>query len=225
MTTRAFRPPLAAAILSLTAFLVLMALGIWQVQRLEWKTAMLAVIHDSMQKPPVPLPEDADKSWEYRRVTLAGHFLYDHEFLLGPRTLDGVSGYHMIVPFQRLSGGEVLVDRGWVSDATMSKVERPQGTLKIEGIVQLPHPGSFTPDNNPAKGAWFWADISAMAAAAHLDHVAPVLVNIAEKKEGVYPVAGKVEVNIPNDHKQYAIFWFAMAFVSQIIFYLRFRNA
>jgi cytochrome oxidase assembly protein ShyY1 len=57
-----------------------------------------------------------------------------------------------------------------------------------------------------------------MAAAAKLKNPAPVQVNIAKKQAGVYPMGGKVEANIQNNHRQYAIFWYVMAALSQIIF-------
>jgi surfeit locus 1 family protein len=222
-----FQPPLSAMICALLAFTILIGLGTWQIKRLEWKTALLAEISARMEKPPVPLPEKLDNpaSWEYRRATMTGHFIYNHEFLIKPRTLDGVSGYHMLVPFARLSGGTVMVNRGWISDELMTKAYRPQDTIQIEGIIQLPHKSYWTPPNAPQKNDWYWPDVGAMAAAAQLKNVAPVIFTISTAKPGVYPVAGEVELNIPNDHKQYAIFWFLMAFASQVIFFLRFRQA
>jgi len=219
---RRFQPTFAAAFCSLLALTVLVGLGTWQMKRLEWKNALLAHIQVQMQKPPVPMPENIDKSWEYRRVTLAGHFLYDHEFLIKPRTLDGVNGYHMLVPFQRVSGGTVMVNRGWISDDLMPKAFRPHGTIQLEGIVQQPHKTYFTPPNNPAKNDWYWPEIDAMAVSAKLQNVAPVLVAIARREPGVYPAGGKVEVNIRNDHQQYAIFWYILAVISQIIFFIRY---
>ena len=219
-----FQPTRGAVISTLVMFAVLVGLGTWQLQRLELKTALLAQIENRMQKPPAPLPEKIDNpaEWEYRRVTMAGSFLYDHEFLIKPRTQDGVDGYHMLVPFQRASGGVVMVNRGWISDSLMSEAKRPQGLIQIEGIVQLPHPTSFTPPNEPEKGDWYWADIRAMADAAKLKNAAPVIVNVAGKEQGVYPVGGKVEANIHNNHKQYAMFWYTMAVILLIIFFLRY---
>ena len=218
-----FQPTRSAIISTLLILAVLVGLGTWQVQRLAWKSGLLAHIEAQMQKPPVPMPEKIDdpSEWEYRRVTLAGSFLYDREFLVKPRTLDGANGYHMLVPFRRASGGAVMVNRGWISDALMPKAVRPPGLIQIEGIVQLPHHTSFTPPNAPEKNDWYWADIEAMAAAAKLKNVAPVIVNIASKEPGVYPAGGKVEANISNNHMQYAIFWYVMALISQIIFFIR----
>lgn len=218
-----FQRAVAEKVFTLAMFAVLLGLGTWQVKRLVWKTELLATMERQMQKPPVPLPETIDNpgDWEYRRVTLAGRFLYEHEFLVKPRTLDGVNGYHMVVPFQRASGGVVMVNRGWISDALMSEADRPQGIIQIEGIVQRAHPTAFTPRNNPARNDWYWADIGAMAMAAQLQNPSPVLVAIATKERGVYPVGGKVQTNLRNDHLQYAIFWYTMAAVMLIMYLMR----
>lgn len=221
---RKFQPTLWATIFTLAVFAVLIGLGTWQLKRLEWKTVLLAQISSQMAKPSVPLPEKIDHppSWEYRRVTMAGQFLHNREFLIKPRTLNGANGYHMLVPFQRASGGVVMVNRGWISDAFLPQASRPQGFVQIEGIVQLPQHNYFTPPNNPQKNDWYWPELGAMAASAKLQNVLPVIVTVASKKTGVYPAGGKVEVNIPNDHKQYAIFWYAMALILQIIFFIRY---
>ncbi len=215
-----FQPTRGATVASLLMFMVLIGLGAWQLQRLEWKTRLLAGIEAQMSRPPVPMPENMPdpKAWEYRRVTLAGTFLYNHEFLIKPRTLDGENGYHMYVPFRRASGGVVMVNRGWISDALMPKASRPQGLQQIEGIVQLPRHGTFTPPNAPAKNDWYWPELPAMAQAAKFDDLAPVIVTIAKRAPGVFPAGGKVGVNIRNDHEQYAIFWFTMALILQVIF-------
>ncbi len=219
---RKFQPETWATIVTLAALAVLLALGAWQMQRLQWKTALIAEINGQMAQPATPLPEklETPESWKFRRVTMAGQFLYDHEFLIKPRTLEGKSGYHMVVPFRRASGGVVFVNRGWIADDVMTKAARPQGLLKIEGIVQFPQKARFTPENSPAKNDWYWPEISAMAEAANIKNAAPVLVVASGKEEGVYPVGGKIEIDLPNDHRQYAFFWFTMAGILLIIYFL-----
>jgi cytochrome oxidase assembly protein ShyY1 len=44
------------ALIPITAF----ALGTWQVQRLEWKTKLIATFEDRLVKPPLPLPPVVD---------------------------------------------------------------------------------------------------------------------------------------------------------------------
>ncbi|MBU6475218.1 MAG: SURF1 family protein [Alphaproteobacteria bacterium] len=223
---KTFRPPLPAAIASLLTFAFLAYLGVWQVQRLHWKTALLDRIHTRMAAAPAPLPEKIGHpaDWEYRRASMAGHYLYGHEFLIMPRTHHGENGFYMMVPFQRVSGGTVIVNRGWISQDLMPKVTRPQGIIEIHGIITLPHKTAFTPVNLPQKNQWYWPDLGEMAASAHLGEVAPVIFTLDKTPSDVYPIGGMVRTDFPNHHLQYAIFWFLMALLSQVAFVLRFRQ-
>ncbi|MDE1153907.1 MAG: SURF1 family protein [Micavibrio sp.] len=222
MATRVFQPRLLPTAIMLLMLGVLVGLGYWQVERLAWKTKLLAAIDAHMAAPPVPMPELlGDRvDWQYRRVTLAGAYDYAHEFLIQPRTLDGKVGYHMVVPFRRASGGTVLVNRGWISDDLIKSAVRPQGLLQIEGVLQYPDKTAFTPDNAPATNSWFWIDTAAMGASLGLKDVPPAVVNIAESPANTFPVAGKLRLEFRNDHKQYAIFWFSMAGVLALIWFL-----
>jgi surfeit locus 1 family protein len=221
-----FRPRKKSAFIALILLSVLIGLGAWQMQRLGWKTELLHRINLQMAESPVPLPEKIEhpQEWEYRRVLMAGHFLHKDEFLIKPRTLDGENGYHMLTPFQRASGGIVFVNRGWISDKLMPKAARPSGLLQIEGIVQLPQKSTFTPVNDPAHHNWYWADTTAMAAAAHLKDTLPLVVAMTahtpDDTTDVWPAGGAARLDIPNDHRQYAIFWFFMAFVLCVIYVL-----
>lgn len=201
---------------------VMLGLGFWQLERQAWKTTLLARIESQMAAPPAPLPEklDTPSDWEFRPVSMAGQYLYDREFLVGPRTLDNKVGFHMVVPFRRVSGGVVLVNRGWINDELKKKADRPGGIVEVRGLVQLPRKNSFTPDNVPASKQWYWIDTAAMAAEAKLENVLPEVVATFKAGAGVYPAGGALIVDIPNDHKKYAIFWFGMVFVMLAIYIL-----
>lgn len=208
--------------MALVMVAAMLALGTWQVQRLEWKTALIERVESRMAAKPVPLPEKlADPAaWEFRRVTMAGHFLFDREILVGPRTHEGKPGQHMYVPFRRASGGTVFVNRGWIPSDAKKEAFRPAGIVQVEGIVRLPERNMFTPENDATGGAWYWPDIPAMAQNAKLQDAATVIVEAAGGKAGVYPLAETRAANIRNDHRQYAIFWFGMAFVMMAVYIL-----
>jgi len=221
MSSRKFQPRAVPTLLTLFMMGLMVALAVWQVHRLQWKTALLAQIADHMAEKAVPMPEvlGTEADWAYRRVSLAGTYDYNHEFLIQPRTLDGKTGYHMVVPFKRASGATVLVNRGWVSDEFMKQVQRPKGIQHIEGVLQYPDKTAFTPDSRPDKNEWFWIDTSNIGKALKTE-VPPAVVTLAAATPGVYPVGGKLRIEIPNDHKQYAIFWFTMALVLAFIWFL-----
>lgn len=200
-----------SVMMSASILIILLSLGAWQIKRLAWKTAMLSYVQAQMAAPAVPLPEmiDDPQKWEYQRVTLAGHFLHEYEFKIKPRMLDGKSGFHLVTLFQRASGGYVFINRGWAAEDV--DIQRPSEIVRVEGIVQAPKKTYFTPTNNPAKSDWYWPDIPAMAAAANVIGAMPVIVTSSVKQEGVYPRGGQLRLDIPNDHRQYAFFWFGMA--------------
>lgn len=85
--------------------------------------------------------------------------------LLGPRVRDGVHGYHVITPLVRTDGSTVLVDRGFISkDFAGHYVGDEEGEVQFLGMLRTSHKrNSFTPDNQPAEGKWYWVDIESMA--------------------------------------------------------------
>lgn len=190
-------------VLTLVMVVLLCGLGVWQLQRLEWKNRLL---DDMAQKAELPVLRLDDKiknpqDWEYRRVQVEGVLINRHEMLLKPRTKDGRAGFDVLTPLRIKRTDEVvLINRGFADDKTLSAFYRPRGTLRIEGIVHIPRKGMFTPANNPAKNDWYWADTAEIAKSKNIHGLMPIVVSVT----GGVP-------DLPNNHKQYAFFWFTMA--------------
>jgi len=118
----------------------------------------------------------------YRKVLMSGKWDYDHMIIVGPRTRDGTAGHHVIIPLVRSDGTTILVDRGFVSKDALEKFYKAvhadeevfvQGMLRVSQVRN-----SFTPDNHPEKGEWYWIDVDAMAehAGGEKANVQPVFV-------------------------------------------------
>src|SRR5262249_24976187 len=77
-------PSIAAA----TAFIVLVSLGLWQLDRKAWKEGLIATFEQRLSAPPIALPEPA--TWprlraaedEFLRVAMTAEFLNDREALV-----------------------------------------------------------------------------------------------------------------------------------------------
>jgi surfeit locus 1 family protein len=162
------------AIIPVTAFL----LGCWQVQRLGWKTDLVARFEDRLTFPPLELPLRIDESmldaFDYRRVYAKGKLRHDQEMLIGPRILDGEEGYTVVTPLEREDERgnvhKILCCRGWIKKDTAPKWFRknsgglPEGDVLVEGLLRIPPPGNmFTPKNEPEKGKWFFPSVKEMA--------------------------------------------------------------
>lgn len=154
--------------------IITFALGTWQVQRLDWKTKLIAKFEDRLVKPPLPLPPridpDAVADFDYRRVYATGHFRHDQEMLVGPRMRDGQDGYLVVTPLERDDGAStVLVNRGWIPKKLRDQKDRadgslPQGEVTVEGLLREPwKKNMFTPDNKPEEGKFYFPDVYQMA--------------------------------------------------------------
>ena len=230
--------PVVATILTLCGAAVLFSLGYWQLQRLVWKQGVLdklrhvysidASAHDLF--PDLAAVEGLD-GWA--RGSLSGEYLLDKFLLIGPRTEDGEAGYHLLVPLRvRRDGREhyVLVNRGWVEQGAEIN-EKGNVPITVTALAQaVPEANSFVPENVPEQEDWFRYDLEQMAEARNVPRFLPAVVFAEDEnppltieEEGkTYPVSAALKPDLPNNHLQYAIFWFAMGFILCVFYVLRF---
>ncbi len=233
---------LVPLLLMLPMLAILLALGTWQLERRAWKADLLERIEAGLRGPAAPLPADIGDpaGWEWRRVTVEGRFDHAAEMRLLARTHEGRVGIHLVTPLLRPEGPPVLIDRGWVPETGLTAsdapgetpaaaIARPEGPVTVEGVARLPAgPGWMQPDNDPPANRWFWIDLTAMAEAAGLDAVAPLLIealpggqeDVGQAANGpeAYPTGIAPRVDLPNNHLQYAITWYAFAAILIAIF-------
>lgn len=221
------------AIMTLGLFGVLIFLGIWQMQRLEWKTQLLERIKERQAAAAVELPTDLaiPGQLEFRRVALEGRFQPSREAHLFTTNNFGVPGYHIYAPFRLKDGRVLIVNRGWVPENLRLPETRPEsrldGPLRLSGVVRLSRePGWFTPDNDPGANIWYYADLEAMAAYLGVKGALPLFVELDRgSAPGDWPRGGVSRLNIPNNHLVYAITWFSLAVILLVIFGLWLRKA
>ena len=218
---RRFRPQLWPTLAALAAFLVLVGLGTWQVERLQWKESLIAERQARLAAPPEPLPSDAEdwRTWEFRRVQMSGAFRHDLEQLFGASAIDGQLGHHVLTPMLRGDGAAVLVDRGWVpADKAHPAARRESqigGPVEVTGIARYRadgEPGWFTPDNQPQARLWFRYDLPAIEEAIGLE-LLPVVVEADASGSDGLPIGGRTRIELPNNHLQYALTWYGLAAV------------
>lgn len=208
---------------------ILLSLGFWQLDRLDWKTNLIAERQARSQGPAAVLPsyiEDLD-AWEYQRVRLTGRLAHDEALFLASRTRKGMVGRHVIVPFELTDGRILLLDRGWVpmpqAGGTDAGYTEPEGEMSLDAVVRRGGwRGStwFKPDNDPQAGLWLWVDPSAMASALGRSGVIPDFYAqvIGDAEPGFYPAPAETKVEVRNDHLGYALTWFSLAGVLVVIF-------
>lgn len=233
MGGKRFRPRLVPTLIALPMILALLGLGTWQMERRSWKEGLIADMQARLALPPAALSEllPLGPAANYRPVYAVGVYRHDREMQLLARTYNGENGVQIVTPLQlteeratedmasgvRSALDSVLVNRGWVPLDKRDPKSRESGTMGevvVTGILRWPSaPGLFTPKNNPERGEWYWTDIPAMADAADIVHTAPAIIELGRDKAEPdrLPIGGQTIIDLPNNHLQYAITWYALA--------------
>ncbi|MFQ6549142.1 SURF1 family protein [Aestuariibius sp. 2305UL40-4] len=199
----------APLIVGIVGCAILVALGVWQVQRLAWKQGILAEIDARMAADPVPVPAAPDPDVDrYLPVAEQGEMTGDELHVLVSGVADG-AGYRVIAVFEE-DGRRLLVDRGFVPlDA--KDAARRTGEMIVTGTLVWPDEvDRWTPEPDLEDNIWFARDVPAMAAALGAE---PVLIAARSRTDpGVTPLPVDTST-IPNNHLNYAITWFSLAVV------------
>ena len=202
----------------LAGIVLLASLGVWQLQRREWKHDLIARVEQRVHAPAAAAPDPArfDASAdEYRRVTLRGRFLNDRETLVQAVTRMG-GGFWLLTPLRTDRGFTVLVNRGFVHSEQRRSRDRRRvdGEVTVSGLLRLSEPGGgFLRDNQPAEDRWYSRDVVEIARARQLGEVAPYFLDedLGGDVAGKGPVGGLTVVKFNDNHLQYALTWFALA--------------
>lgn len=200
------RIPLFASIIVAGAVLVMIGLGIWQLQRRGEKEAMLALASANPTKPTVSFPQIAPVPVEllFRRSSLHCLNVVGWQTEAG-RAADGSVGYRYIA--QCSTGAEgpgALVALGVAKQPDL-KPDWSGGQVK--GWI------SEEPDHRTLLSRF----------TANALPLRPMLI-AGSAPQGLKPIAPPSVKDVPNNHLAYAIQWFFFAAVAVIIYVLALRR-
>jgi len=219
-TTRG-RFPVGLTITVAISLAILISLGMWQVQRLTWKTQLLANVAAAKTADVTPLPEVLKlKNPEYRRTQTDCSSLATAPFIELHAIIDGKPGVRLISPCYG-PDGTILVDRGFVADTISARpsVGPSAEAVRITGILRKGDKGnSFTPP--PANDLFYARDLDAMKKALHVEGGADyfLMAETSSNPEWQALKPAPLPTDIPNRHLEYALTWFALAGVLLAIY-------
>ena len=233
---RGLRTVWAPVILGVVGVGIALTLGVWQLQRLEWKRALIAELEERMKAAPTEMaaPETITRAKDHmRRVKVTGwisgtelHVIHSIK-RFGP-------GFRVIAPMnvpKSLSekGPKILVDLGFVPERFKSLVSRePKVRLKkrlprdeVQGFLYWPDEvDGWTPEPDEKRGIWFARDVDAMAKRLG---TLPVMLVAERHPDGKWPMPLPPGVDLPNRHLEYVITWFSLAFAWTIMAFVWWR--
>ncbi|HEY7298131.1 MAG TPA: SURF1 family protein [Xanthobacteraceae bacterium] len=224
---------LLPSLVAVAAFAALIGLGTWQVERKAWKEGLIDALEQRVSADPRPIPPPSEWSTlaperdEFHRVKFAATIEPDADALVytpGSAFRTDVSGpgYWVFTPAKLSDGTIVVLNRGFIPQDLQDPAARSPlaGPIALVGAMRWPEArGSFAPNDDPAHNLWFVRDQRAMAEAKGWGKVAPFFVELeTPSSAGPVPQAGRLTVNLRNEHLQYAITWYGLAAVLAISF-------
>lgn len=243
------RPVIGFAIFTLVMVAVFVGLGIWQLQRRVEKHALIARLNERLAAAPEVLPAPAQ--WnsltpakdEFRRVSFTATYAPLPDAMVysaGSAVRDDVSGpgTWAFLPVQLAGGYTIVVNAGFVQNTMQDRNQQDRAVSRLitgdpaqlTGYIRFPESaGALTPPESVAKRLWFTRDHLAMARSLGWGEggkaVAPFYVDLeAPVPESGIPKPGPLSVRLKDDHMQYAITWFTLAFAVVIAFAVWWRG-
>jgi cytochrome oxidase assembly protein ShyY1 len=219
-------------IFTLLTLALLIGLGVWQLQRRVEKHALIAQLTERLAAAPEALPLAAQWSAltpardEFRRVQLSASYESRPDAMVysagsAVRTDISGPGTWAFLPARLPDGGTIVINTGFVQNTMQDRGQEDRAVARLvtgapvtlTGYIRFPEsPGTLTPAENLAKRLWFTRDHLAMAKALGWGEVAPFYIDLESPvpASGI-PKPGPLEVQLKDDHLQYAITWFGLA--------------
>ena len=199
--------------------LVFIALGTWQIIRLNWKNNLILEIENSLKNPPVELSQSNKEN--FLKIKTSGTIDFEKQIYLYNLNDSGTPGFEVINPIL-IENENYLINRGWIpfdkkdtSEINIFDQNDIIGTLKTQGRKNI-----FKPENDIGENYWFSLnreDILQFTGKEFSKYIIYLDGNYQ------FPKPKKITANISNNHKKYAMTWFSLA-ISILLLYLYFRK-
>ena len=231
-----------ATLLVIAGTLVLIRLGIWQLDRLEQRRAFNAQVESARSQSVLDLnhelPENIDMM-EWRSVQFVGAYDFENQIAIRNQYFRDQYGYHLLTPLLS-NGTAVLVDRGWIPAEGNSTPEDwrkydETGDVKVTGQIRLgqskPTLGGVA-DALPMDGSSLviWNNANVVQVADQMPYpILPVYIQMnAEASDTEPPIPFQPELELTEGpHFGYALQWFTFATILFVgyPFFLRKQDA
>ena len=202
---------------------VMVNLGLWQLDRLDAKKALNAAVAERSAAEVVDLdavlPAGANPAGalEWRRVTAKGTWESSLAVTILNRSADGVAGMHSVVPVRLEDGRWFLVNRGFVPLTV--DVPLPEGQVTVAGYLRPAEERrtlGAVDSADPAVTEFQRLDVDLIGARLEGDGV-PMWLQLADqspRQTGDWPAAIPLPEPDEGPHLSYAFQWFFFSAVA-----------
>ncbi len=192
--------------------LLLFALGSWQLQRLAWKKDLISKISNSFQSPPIQIPINL-KAFE--KIKFSGTIIGNpiSVYNLGEK---GVYGFDIYYPLL-VENKSLMIKAGWSPIVIKESKNFIGKKFEFEGVVlNYKKKNIFTPDNSEKNFYYFInSKILTEKYNKRFDNF------YLHETSNIFKSLNLIKshnINIRNNHLQYALTWYCLCFIIIIAF-------
>ena len=159
MVKNKFNPGIRITIFFVFFAILFFSLGLWQIERGQAKTTILAEFEDNLSKTPLYLNQES-KKWD--RVYVKGKWDNSKQILVDNVINRGVAGYKVLTPLRIIETNQlILVDRGWIKQnkyrEILPNIQLIEADEVVSGILEYPELGLVLSEDLVSKE---WPKIS-----------------------------------------------------------------
>ena len=215
-----------ATLLVIAGTLVLIRLGMWQLDRLQQRRAFNAQVQSARSESVLDLNEEVPPNiseMEWRPVQFAGEYDFANQVALRNQYYGTQYGYHLLTPLHS-NGTAVLVDRGWIpADGNSASPDWRKydeaGPVLVKGQIRLgqgkPAVGGVAdalPEDGSTLDIWNNADVEKIAGQLPYPILRIYIQPNSDASDTEPPIPYQPEVDLTEGpHLGYAMQWFTFA--------------
>lgn len=225
MRISTFRPALWPSVATLLLVPLLVALGFWQLQRADEKSALFASLDSARNAEPVDVTELTGTPLPYH-AHASGHYA-SKVLLLDNRVHDGEVGYEVLLPLRLGNGRAVLVNQGWIAQGRsrerVPQPDVPTGRVSVSALALSPPSPTLSLTRQEAMTSG-WPKVTQVIKPKWIEQelgysLLPMVLypdgsEVAQREWKALHHFG------PPRHRAYALQWFVMAALA-LLFFLR----
>ena len=230
-----FSPKLVPTLITMLIIPILIALGIWQLNRAEEKHQIDQGVIQAQNKAPLDINlflinQDNFSDQIYRNAFLTGRYDTNINFLLDNRTHQGKAGFQVLTPFllnyPSNNPKAILINRGWIAyQGTRNNIQditTTNKTRKILGTIQkIGDSIILAEDNNKSSSSYpkIIQSISVEKLSNEINYkLLPIIIQLDKSEESGFTREWQPYYGTADKSTAYAVQWFSMAFVLLALF-------
>ena len=205
--------------------MITFSLGIWQLQRLNWKNSLIKEFDNLKKSNAIDLSLDLKK--EFIKIKSKGIINRNKKIFFPAKTYNNQVGVRLASEFISENGNKYLIDEGWFDNKNYDYFKKNNKIFQenIMGYIRFPVEAKlFTPKNDLKNNEWYTYDLEEINNFFSSTINKKFFIKKLNPNIESFLIESTQEHRLVNNHLQYAITWFCMSLAFIILFLVYQKN-